>query len=104
MHSICIALCVVVSLAEAAGCLEEVDWRFLGFLILYELEGVRIYGHYPEIGEDGIKYYCWLVKQFNIWADGDKWACFCFVENLNHDFLPIHIGRLMCFLEGIPNL
>lgn len=57
MHSMCIALCVVVSLAEAASHLEEVDRRLLGFSILYELEDMRIYGHYPEIGEDGIKYY-----------------------------------------------
>ncbi|KAI7976007.1 hypothetical protein EIK77_000045 [Talaromyces pinophilus] len=103
MHSMCIALRAVVSLAEAAGRLEEVDRRLLGFSISHELEGVRIYGHYPEIGEDGIKYYRWLVKQFNIWADGDKWACFRFVENLDRDFLPIHTGRLMRFLEAIPD-
>ncbi|BDD57620.1 hypothetical protein MAP00_002971 [Monascus purpureus] len=103
MHSMCIALRAVVSLAEAAGRLGEVNRRLLGFSISHELEGVRIYGHYPEIGEDGIKYYRWLVKQFNIWADGDKWACYRFVENLDRDFLPIHTDRLMRFLEEIPD-
>jgi hypothetical protein len=103
MHSMCIALRAVVNLAEAAGRLGEVNRRLLGFSISHELEGVRIYGHYPEIGEDGIKYYRWLVKQFNIWADGDKWACYRFVENLDCDFLPIHTDRLMRFLEEIPD-
>ncbi|EED11653.1 conserved hypothetical protein [Talaromyces stipitatus ATCC 10500] len=103
MHSMCIALRAVVSLAEAAGRLGEVNRRLLGFSISHELEGVRIYGHYPEIGEDGIKYYRWLVKQFNIWADGDKWQCLRFVENLDRDFLPIHTGRLMRFLEEVPD-
>ncbi|EED11724.1 conserved hypothetical protein [Talaromyces stipitatus ATCC 10500] len=101
MHSMCIALRAVVSLAQAAGCPEEVHRKLLGFSISHELETVRIYGHYPEIGEDGIKYYRWLVKQFNIWIEEDKWACYHFVENLDREFLPIHTGRLMHLLRDI---
>lgn len=103
MHSMCIGLRAVVNLARVAGCAHEVHRRLLGFSISHELEGVRIYGYYPEINEDGIKYYRWDVKQFNIWTEEDKWACYCFVENLDREFLPIHTNRLIHFLERIPD-
>jgi hypothetical protein len=103
MHSMCISLRAVVNLAQAAGCAQEVHRRLLGFSISHDLEGVRIYGYYPEVSEDGIKYYRWEVKQFNIWMEEDKWACYSFVENLDRKFLPIHTNRLIHFLERIPN-
>ncbi|OKL55239.1 hypothetical protein UA08_09490 [Talaromyces atroroseus] len=101
MHSMCVALRAVVSLAQAAGRLEEVHQRLLGFSISHELEVVRIYGYYPEIGDDGIKYFRWPVKQFNLWTEADKWTCYRFVEKVDRVFLPIHIDRLMHFLEDI---
>jgi hypothetical protein len=103
MHSMCIALRAVVNLAQEAGCLEEVHRRLLGFSISHELEGVRIYGYYPEVVEGGIKYYRWPLKQFNIWTEADKWACYRFVENLDREFLPIHRDRLMHLLQEIPD-
>jgi hypothetical protein len=99
MHSMSIALRAVVSLAEAAGCLDQVHRRILGFSISHELEDLRIYGYYPEISEDKIEYFRWSVKKFNIWSKDDKWACYHFVENVNCEFLPIHINRLNHFLE-----
>ncbi|EAW12599.1 uncharacterized protein ACLA_010250 [Aspergillus clavatus NRRL 1] len=103
MHSMCIALRAVVSLAQAAGREGEVHQRLLGFSISHELEGVRIYGYYPEIDEDDIKYYRWPVKKYNIWTEADKWTCYRFVEKVNQEFLPTHINRLMQFLEEIPD-
>ncbi|KAM5441680.1 hypothetical protein MferCBS31731_003361 [Microsporum ferrugineum] len=101
MHSMCIALRGVVSLAQAGSSLEKVHRRLLGFSVSHELEDVRIYGYYPEVVTDGIKYYRWPVKRFNIWTEENKWACYSFVENLDREFLPIHTDRLMRFLEEI---
>jgi hypothetical protein len=72
MHSMCITLQAVVRLAQAVGQLEEVHRKLLGFSISHELEGIRIYRYYPEVSGDGIKYYRWSVKQFNIWTETDK--------------------------------
>ncbi|EED22536.1 conserved hypothetical protein [Talaromyces stipitatus ATCC 10500] len=101
MHSMCIALRAVVSLARAAQCLDQVHRRILGFSISHELEDLRIYAYYPEISEGKIEYFRWSVKQFNIWSNDEKWACYRFVENVNCEFLPIHINRLNHFLEKI---
>ena len=102
MHSMCIALRAVVALSQAAGCPEKVHRRLLGFSISHELEGLRIYGYYPEI-EGKALYFRWPVAQLNIWAKEDRWACYRFVENLDRDFLCIHTDRLMQLLSEIPD-
>lgn len=103
MHSMCIALRAVVTLARAAGCLDTVHRRLLGFSISHELDGARIYGYYPEIDQDRVQYYRWTVKRFDIWTQEDKWLCYRFVENLDREFLPVHIDRLMRLLDEIPD-
>jgi hypothetical protein len=103
MHSMCIALRAVVCLSQAAGCPEKVHRRLLGFSISHELESLRIYGYYPEIDKGKIEYFRWPIAQLSIWTEEDKWACYRFVENLDHKFLPIHTDRLMDLLAKIPD-
>uniref|UniRef100_A0A093UXU9 Carboxyl-terminal PDZ ligand of neuronal nitric oxide synthase protein n=1 Tax=Talaromyces marneffei PM1 TaxID=1077442 RepID=A0A093UXU9_TALMA len=104
MHSMCIALRAVVTLARVAGCLEEVNQRILGFSISHDSEDVRIYAYYPEINGDKIEYYRWPLKRFNIWSKEERWTCFRFVENVNRRFLPIHINRLNDLLDQIADV
>jgi hypothetical protein len=104
MHSMCIALRAVVTLARAAGCLEQVNRRILGFSISHDSEDVRIYAYYPEINGDKIEYYRWPLRRFNIWSKEERWTCFRFVENVNRQFLPIHINRLNDFLNKIADV
>ncbi|RAO71510.1 uncharacterized protein BHQ10_007522 [Talaromyces amestolkiae] len=104
MHSMCIALRAIVTLARAAGCLEEVNQRILGFSISHDSEDVRIYAYYPEITGDKIEYYRRPLSRFNIWSEKDRWACFRFVVNVNRRFLPIHIKRLNDLLDKIPDV
>jgi hypothetical protein len=101
MHSMCIALRAVVSLAQAAQCLEQVNRRILGFSISHDSEDVRIYAYYPEISGDKIEYYRLPLKRFNLWSKDERWACFRFVANVNRVFLPIHTNRLNSFLGQI---
>ncbi|KAJ6004653.1 hypothetical protein N7540_013022 [Penicillium herquei] len=103
MHSMCIAVRGVVSLCQAAGCIEEAHRRILGFSISHELEGFRIYGYYPEVDDGKISIYRWPIAQPNIWTREDRWACYRFVENVDREFLPVHTGRLMRILEDIPD-
>ncbi|KAJ5976618.1 hypothetical protein N7481_010325 [Penicillium waksmanii] len=103
MHSMCVALRAVVSLCQAAGCTEEVHRRILGFSVSHELEGVRIYGYYPEIDGGKVSFYRWPVAQPNIWTKEDRWTCYRFVENVDREFLPIHTHRLLRILEGVPD-
>ncbi|QKX63199.1 uncharacterized protein TRUGW13939_10368 [Talaromyces rugulosus] len=104
MHSMCIALRAVVSLSRAAGCPEKVHRRILGFSLSHELEGLRIYGYYPEIDGGNTSYFRWPVAQLNIWTKEDKWACYRFMENVDREFLPIHTDRLIRLLEDVPDL
>ncbi|KAL7938216.1 hypothetical protein V8C35DRAFT_291252 [Trichoderma chlorosporum] len=101
MHSMCVALRAVASLAQAAGRLQEVHRRVLGFSISHQSTGVRIYGYYPEVVGDKVKYYRWPVRSIHLWTQADKWACYRFVEKVNSDFLPIHAKRIVDFLEQI---
>jgi flagellar biosynthesis GTPase FlhF len=103
MHSMCIALRAVVSLCQAAGCTGEVHRRILGFSVSHELEGVRLYGYYPEIDGGKVSFYRWPVAQPNIWTKEDRWTCYRFVENVDREFLPIHTHRLLRILEGVPD-
>ncbi|CRG82899.1 hypothetical protein PISL3812_00246 [Talaromyces islandicus] len=104
MHSMCIAMRAVVSLSRAAGYPERVHQRILGFSMSHDLEGLRIYGYYPEIDNENTSYFRWPVAQLNIWTKEDRWACYRFMENLDREFLPIHIDRLMQLLEEVPDL
>jgi hypothetical protein len=103
MHSMCIALRAVVSLSQSAGYPEKVHRRLLGFSISHELDGLRIYGYYPEIDDGKTSFFRWPVAQFNIWTKEDKWTCYRFVENLDREFLPIHTDRLIQLLAEIPD-
>ncbi|KAJ5718748.1 hypothetical protein N7488_004394 [Penicillium malachiteum] len=103
MHNMCIAGRAVVSLCQAAGCLEMVHRRILGFSISHSLESFRIYGYYPEVGNGKVSFYRWPISQRSIWTLEDRWTCYQFVENVDLEFLPIHINRLMDLLEKVPD-
>lgn len=90
-------------ISQVAGCSERVHRRVLGFSIAHELEGLRIYGYYPEIDDGKESFYRWPIAQLNIWTKEDRWACYRFVENLDREFLPIHTDRLMQLLEEVPD-
>ena len=103
MHSMCIALRALVSLSQAAGCTEEVHRRILGFSVSHELEGIRIYGYYPEVDDCKVSFYRWPVAQPNMWIKEDRWTCYRFVKNVDREFPPIHTRRLLRILEGVPD-
>ncbi|KAJ5976629.1 hypothetical protein N7481_010336 [Penicillium waksmanii] len=88
---------------HTAGCTEEVHRRILGFSVSHELEGVRLYGYYPEVDGGKVSFYRWPVAQPNIWTKEDRWTCYRFVENVDREFLPIHTRRLLRILEGVPD-
>jgi hypothetical protein len=103
MHSMCIALRAVVSLAKEAGSvgLRTVHRRLLGFSISHDHEGFRIYGYYPEIEDGEASFFRWPVAQLTMRTKEDRWACYRFVENLDREFLPIHTDRLMYLLAMV---
>jgi hypothetical protein len=101
MHSMCIALRAVVSLAQEAGRLCTVHRRLLGFSISHDHEGFRIYGYYPEIEDGETSFFRWPVAQLTMRTKEDRWACYRFVENLDREFLPIHTDRLMYLLAMV---
>ncbi|QKX64380.1 uncharacterized protein TRUGW13939_11554 [Talaromyces rugulosus] len=57
MHSMCIALRAVVSLSWMAGCPKWVYRRILGFSVSHDLDGLRIYGYYPDIDGENTSYF-----------------------------------------------
>ncbi|KAJ5100405.1 hypothetical protein N7456_006457 [Penicillium angulare] len=103
MHSMCVAMRAVVSLCQAAGCMEELHRKILAFSISHELNFFRIYGYYPEVKDGQVSYYRWPVAGASIWSKENRWTCYRFVQNLDREFLPIHTNRLMRMLEQLPD-
>lgn len=106
MHSMSIVLRSLVQLAEAAGNVERINRRVLGYSISHNIDDVRIYGYYPEVTEDG-KWRCFRcpVAQFPIFrTEETRWKCYHFVVALDSEFLPRHIALVKELLAGVGSL
>ena len=102
MHSMCIALRAVVSLYQEVGLAEELHRRILGFSISHDVRNFRIYGHYPEVEDGKVLFYRWLIADHGIWSKEHRWMCYRFVQNVDREFLPMHIERVMRILDQLP--
>lgn len=102
MHSMCIALRGIVSLYQGVGRTEELHRRILGFSISHNLEQFAIHGYYPEVENGKVLFYRWPIAEHKIWSPERRWTCYRFVQNVDREFLPMHIDRVMRGLDRLP--
>ncbi|KAI9670770.1 MAG: hypothetical protein M1817_003881 [Caeruleum heppii] len=105
-HSASVAVNALVELYRAISREDEVHRQILAFSISHDARGVRIYGHYPVLGEgDKRTLFCrHLIKSFDILSeDGkEKWTAYQFTRNVYDQFVPVHLQRICAAIEALP--
>lgn len=101
LNSMTVALRAVVELYRRTGQAAKVHRRFLGFSMSHDDGWVRIYGHYPEIYGDEIKFYRRKGRAF-AYDDNDaaEWDTAAqFVRNVQTTYASLHLKRLKEAIE-----
>lgn len=105
-HSMTLALRGLTALFRAVSREDEIHRQILAWSFSHDHQRVRIYGHYPVILGDYIKYNRHPVGEFHFTADDgkDKWAAYQFTKNLYDMWVPIHLERISLALDLLPQL
>ncbi|KFA80530.1 hypothetical protein S40288_11669 [Stachybotrys chartarum IBT 40288] len=85
---------------------RELHRQILAFSISHDHQAVRIYGHYPEISEQGTEYYRYLIRSFDFTElDGvNRWVAYQFTRNVLDHWMPGHFQRLLSAIDSLPDL
>ena len=105
-HSMTLAVRGIVTLFTLANRQQELHRNVLAFSVSHDHRSVRIYGHYPHIGENETTYYRHLIYDFSfIVLDGEKkWTTYQFTKNVYKKWLPTHLARIRSAIDDIPDL
>ena len=103
-HSMTLAVRAVVELFRLVKREKELDREILAFLISYDHDIVRIYGHYPVIEATKTTFYRHPIHKFSFTAlEGkDKWTAYKFTKNVYHTWMPTHFTRLCSIIDALP--
>jgi hypothetical protein len=103
-HSMTIAVRAVLELFRLVGRESELHREILGFSVSHDHCSVRIYGHYPIVGENDTKYYRHPIRKFDITElDGrEKWTAHKFTKNVYTWWMPKHFERLCSAIDQLP--
>jgi hypothetical protein len=104
-HTMTLATRGVFELFRLVGRQEDVNRQILAFSISHDHESVRIYGHYPEVDGEDVKYYRHTVRKFDFTdMDGlDRWAAYRFVKNVYLEWMPSHFKRICSAIDQLPS-
>ncbi|CAG9953278.1 unnamed protein product [Clonostachys rosea f. rosea IK726] len=104
-HSMTLAVRAVAELFRAVKREGEVHRQILGFSISHDHNSVRIYGHYPVIDGNSIKYYRHPVHRFYFDdLDGkEKWTAYRFTRNVYDTWMPAHLKNICSAIDQIPS-
>jgi len=102
-HSMTIAARAVVELFRLVGRESELHRQILGFSVSHDHCSVRIYGHYPVVGENDTKYYRHPIRKFDITElDGrEKWTAYKFTKNVYTLWMPNHFEMLCSAIDQL---
>ncbi|KAL7917961.1 hypothetical protein ACQKWADRAFT_265518 [Trichoderma austrokoningii] len=105
-HSMTLAVRGIVTLFTLANRQQELHRKVLAFSVSHDHRSVRIYGHYPHIGEDETTYHRHLIDDFSFIAlDGEKkWTTYQFTKNVYKKWLPTHLADIRSAIDDIPDL
>lgn len=104
-HSMAIAARATVELFRLVKREAELDRRILSFSISHDHRSVRIYGYYPVINGQDIRYYRHPIHTLDITTlDGrDKWTAFRFTKNVYDLWMPLHLERIRSAIDQLPS-
>ena len=104
-HSMTLAVRGIVTLFTLAKRQQELHRKVLAFSVSHDHRCVRIYGHYPHIGESETTYYRHLISEFSLIAsDGEKkWTTCQFTKNIYKKWLPTHLAKIRSAIDDIPD-
>jgi len=104
-HSMTLAVRGIVELFRAVKREDEVNRKILAFSVSHSHELVYIYGHYPEITSQNIKYYRHLIHSFDFTTlDGkDKWTAYRFIRNVYDIWMPAHFKDICSAIDQLPS-
>ncbi|KAK3336927.1 hypothetical protein B0T19DRAFT_350815 [Cercophora scortea] len=104
-HSMTLAVRGIAELFRVLGREDEVNRKILAFSISHDHRLVRIYGHYPVITGEDIKYYRHPIHEFSFTAlDGkDRWTAYRFTKNVYDIWMPKHFEDLCSAINQLPS-
>ncbi|KAH7630238.1 hypothetical protein B0T09DRAFT_341342 [Sordaria sp. MPI-SDFR-AT-0083] len=104
-HSMTLAVRGIVQLFRAVKREDEVNRKILAFSVSHDHTSVRIYGHYPVIAGEDIKYYRHPIHKFDFTAlDGqDKWTAYRFTKNVYDIWMPKHFENICSAINELPS-
>jgi hypothetical protein len=104
-HSMTLAVRAIVELFRAVDREDEINRRILGFSISHDHRSVRIYGHYPVINGEDIKYYRHPIRTFDFTElDGkEKWIAYRFTKNVYDIWMPDHFKNIRSAIDQLPS-
>ncbi|PTB71093.1 hypothetical protein M440DRAFT_1406836 [Trichoderma longibrachiatum ATCC 18648] len=104
-HSMTLAVRGIVELFRAVKRDDEVNRKILAFSVSHDQRSVRIYGHYPVIHGEDIKYYRHPIHAFDFTAyDGrDKWTAYRFIKSVYDVWMPTHFEGICSAVDQLPS-
>lgn len=103
-HSMTLSVRAVAELLRLVNRGQEAHRQILAFSITHDDSMVRIYGHYPEINGNDIKYYSHLIHFFSFTAlEGrEKWTAYDFTKNVYEKWAPGQFKRICEAIDQLP--
>ncbi|ROW10268.1 hypothetical protein VMCG_01927 [Cytospora schulzeri] len=104
-HSMTLAVRAVTELFRAVKREDEVNRQILAFSISHDHRSVRIYGHYPVIDGQDIKYYRYPIHDFSFTVlDGrEKWTAYRLTKNIYDEWMPAHFKKICSAIDQLPS-
>ncbi|KPM38404.1 hypothetical protein AK830_g8159 [Neonectria ditissima] len=104
-HSMTLAVRAVAELFRAVKRSDEVHRQILAFSVSHDHRSVRIYGHYPVVDGDSIKYYRHPIHTYDFTAlDGkEKWTAYRFTKNVYDTWMPAHFKNICSAIDQLPD-
>ncbi|KAK5651137.1 hypothetical protein OQA88_13254 [Cercophora sp. LCS_1] len=102
-HSMTLAVRAIAELFRAVKRKDEVNRKILAFSVSHDRQWVWIYGHYPVIIGENIKYYRHPIHAFCFTAlDGrDKWTVYRFMKNVYNIWMPAHFKNICSAIDQL---
>ncbi|PFH59082.1 hypothetical protein XA68_12822 [Ophiocordyceps unilateralis] len=104
-HSMTLAARAIAELFRGLGRQDEIHRQILAFSVSHDHSSVRIYGHYPVIDGNDIKYYRHPIHRFDFSSPtgSDRWAAYRFTRNVYEIWTPEHYKRLCSAITQLPS-
>lgn len=102
-HSANIAARATFELFRLAGRENEVNRTILAFSVSHSNMDVRIYGYYPVLQGEQVKYHRTKIGRFDFQTHEHKWKTYRFVKNIYTHWAPGHLVLIRSLIDELPS-